>query len=427
MGKFKYFLPVFITTVNCDIQYYKTNTSDEYTVEYMSLGATFGPDLPDSGLFGILQLSDPINGCSTINKTDIEPSVVGNRTFFPILLVKRGECQFDKKVNNGQDAAYQAVIVFDNKPNDRLIPMGSQTEKEPGISSVFTSFESGLALQKLLEEKPVYVKITPDGYVPYIPRNFLLPFAMAVGSCLLIMLVSTVVKLVRDWRKSRRGRLSRRKLNQLPIVKFKHEEHADLYDCCAICLEDFKNGDKIRELPCKHGYHKSCIDPWLTSNRKVCPLCKRTVLPSSDDSDVSDSEEAPLLENEVTPNEDERTPRVVTWARAFANHIRDDSGSDNPSSGPRRSQSVDGMIQDSSHPRRTRRNRRDRTISDRSYESTGELTDNINDLFINETSTPVTTVATITSNASIEIRPRSHSVDYTSSTNGDDESTPRVL
>ena len=73
MGKFKYFLPVFITTVNCDIQYYKTNTSDEYTVEYMSLGATFGPDLPDSGLFGILQLSDPINGCSTINKTDIEP------------------------------------------------------------------------------------------------------------------------------------------------------------------------------------------------------------------------------------------------------------------------------------------------------------------------------------------------------------------
>ena len=114
---------------------------------------------------------------------------------------------------------------------------------------------------------PVYIKLTPDGYVPYIPRNFLLPFAMAVGSCLLIMLVSTVVKLVRDWRKSRRGRLSRRKLNQLPIVKFKHEEHGDLYDCCAICLEDFKNGDKIRELPCKHGYHKSCIDPWLTSNR----------------------------------------------------------------------------------------------------------------------------------------------------------------
>ena len=79
--------------------------------------------------------------------------------------------------------------------------------------------------------------------------------------------VSTVVKLVRDWRKSRRGRLSRRKLNQLPVIKFNREQHAQVFECCAICLEDFKNGDKIRELPCKHGYHKSCIDPWLTSNR----------------------------------------------------------------------------------------------------------------------------------------------------------------
>ena len=36
--------------------------------------------------------------------------------------------------------------------------------------------------------------------------------------------------------------------------------------------------------------------------RKVCPLCKRTVLPSSDDSDVSESEDAPLLENEAGQN-----------------------------------------------------------------------------------------------------------------------------
>merc|ERR1712235_67534 len=404
MGKFKYFLPVFITTVNCDIQYYKTNTSDEYTVEYMSLGATFGPDLPDSGLFGILQLSDPINGCSTINKTDIEPSVVGNRTFFPILLVKRGECQFDKKVNNGQDAAYQAVIVFDNKPNDRLIPMGSQTEKEPGISSVFTSFESGLALQKLLEEKPVYAKITPDDMPPYIPRNFLLPFAMAVGSCLLIMLVSTVVKLVRDWRKSRRGRLSRRKLNQLPIIKFNREQHAQVFECCAICLEDFKNGDKIRELPCKHGYHKSCIDPWLTSNRKVCPLCKRTVLPSSDDSDVSESEDAPLLENEAGQNreDDEQTPRVFGWARSLANGLSNGSSNED---------------------------RRQRTMSDRSYESITDLNPD-DGISTGTTSTRQTTVTTITSEYDAAISDTTEirrPVSPSSSNDGDDEGTPAPI
>ena len=148
--------------------------------------------------------------------------------------------------------------------------------------------------------------------------------------------------------------------------------------------------------------------------RKVCPLCKRTVLPSSDDSEVSESEEAPLLENEVRqPNQGklrfhfytnltivEETPRVVSWARAFANHMREarseGESSEGSSAPPRRSQSVDRMSTDSTARRsRRRRQRRSRTISDRSYESTGELESSP------ETSTPVTTVATITSNASV--------------------------
>ena len=41
--------------------------------------------------------------------------------------------------------------------------------------------------------------------------------------------------------------------------------------------------------------------------RKVCPLCKRTVLPSYD-SDDSDSEEAPLLRNERVEHQNEGIP-----------------------------------------------------------------------------------------------------------------------
>jgi len=79
--------------------------------------------------------------------------------------------------------------------------------------------------------------------------------------------ISTIVKLAREYKKARKGRLSRKKLNQLPIIKFNPQEHASRFESCAICIEEFKAGDKIRELPCKHGYHKVCIDPWLTSNR----------------------------------------------------------------------------------------------------------------------------------------------------------------
>lgn len=45
---------------------------------------------------------------------------------------------------------------------------------------------------------------------------------------------------------------------------------------CAICLEDFQNGDRRRTLPCLHGFHAGCVDRWLGGNG-CCPVCKHAV------------------------------------------------------------------------------------------------------------------------------------------------------
>ncbi|XP_057460183.1 probable E3 ubiquitin-protein ligase RHY1A [Actinidia eriantha] len=50
----------------------------------------------------------------------------------------------------------------------------------------------------------------------------------------------------------------------------------DQYEC-AICLEQFKVGETLVNLPCAHRFHSKCLAPWLETNSH-CPCCRMGIL-----------------------------------------------------------------------------------------------------------------------------------------------------
>ncbi|KAF8405064.1 hypothetical protein HHK36_009961 [Tetracentron sinense] len=64
-------------------------------------------------------------------------------------------------------------------------------------------------------------------------------------------------------------------------------------EICAICLEDYRDGETLRVLPCQHEFHASCVDSWLTKWGTFCPVCKHDM--STDTAGYLAIERRPLL------------------------------------------------------------------------------------------------------------------------------------
>ncbi|XP_018007671.1 uncharacterized protein LOC108665430 [Hyalella azteca] len=71
---------------------------------------------------------------------------------------------------------------------------------------------------------------------------------------------------------------AKKALSKIPVKSIKlGDKELQLEECCAVCLEAYTTGDAARVLPCRHEFHKACVDPWLLDHR-TCPMCKMDIL-----------------------------------------------------------------------------------------------------------------------------------------------------
>merc|ERR1719334_1248170 len=193
------------------------------------------------------------------------------------MIARYGGCNFEQKVRHATLANYSAVIVY-NVGSNKLVPMAGSDDAL--IPSVFLGGDDAqVLLAKYTYPKRPDLRIVVTDDHPFDINQYLLPFAIVVGICFVIMLVIVIYKCVQDYRRHRRHRLPKSALKKLPIHKFKD---GDPFETCVICLDDFQEGDKLRVLPCDHGYHAKCIDPWLVKTKRICPQCRKKVFESND-------------------------------------------------------------------------------------------------------------------------------------------------
>ena len=56
-------------------------------------------------------------------------------------------------------------------------------------------------------------------------------------------------------------------------VIFDSTIHTDT-TCCPITMKEFKDGDVVAKLPCKHMFDKTAILKWLKEEKAECPICR---------------------------------------------------------------------------------------------------------------------------------------------------------
>ncbi|KAL2721587.1 E3 ubiquitin-protein ligase RNF13-like isoform X1 [Vespula maculifrons] len=275
-----------------DILVFSAGTRYQVDDEFRDMPARFGGFIPSEGIKGMVVYAQPPTACHEIQGPPNDTSYEGNW----IVLIARYECKFEIKVRMAQKAGYDAAIIHNVNSNE-LEPMSAEDPIGIQIPSVFVSELTGLIIKENYLYDQLYFVLINDDLPFNINTHLLLPFAIVVGICFLVMVIFMIVRCIKDRRRQLRHRLPNSSLNKIPTHKY---TKGDPYETCAICLDDYTEGEKLRVLPCAHAYHSKCIDPWLTKNRRVCPVCKRKVFAAdeqvvTDESDSDADDSTPLI------------------------------------------------------------------------------------------------------------------------------------
>lgn len=225
-------------------------------------------------------MANPIDACSSLRNAKAKIALgAGNDdddSKMRFVLAIRGNCSFEMKVRVAQDAGFQAVIVYNDQDKNSLVSMIGNSEGIY-IHAIFVSKMAGETLKKYARGNDGECCIG-------------LSSEETAGTVLVISLISLVIILsvlatfffarncrrIRNIAQNSPQTMAKDEVDILPSFIFKaaNLSRKSMSETCAICLEDYRDEEILRLLPCEHAFHSVCIDYWLTKWGTFCPVCK---------------------------------------------------------------------------------------------------------------------------------------------------------
>ncbi|XP_059972831.1 E3 ubiquitin-protein ligase RNF149 isoform X2 [Mesoplodon densirostris] len=278
------------------LEWYSAVVSTEYvdpqtnrSVRTVSESGRFGESSPKEGARGLVGVPraedrDP-EGCAPRTRF----LVPGGRGAAPwVALVARGGCTFKDKVLVAARRNASAVVLYNEERHGNLTAPMSHAGTG-NIVVIMVSYPKGREIVDLVQKDiPVTMTIGlgTRHVQEFISGQSVVFVAIAFITMMIISLAWLIFYYIQRflYTGSQFGSQSHRKetkklIGQLPLHTVKHGEKGIDVDAesCAVCIENFKGKDVIRILPCKHIFHRICIDPWLLDHR-TCPMCKLDVI-----------------------------------------------------------------------------------------------------------------------------------------------------
>ncbi|XP_060806172.1 E3 ubiquitin-protein ligase goliath-like isoform X2 [Amyelois transitella] len=209
-----------------------------------------------------------------------------------IALIRRGNCNFEVKVQHAWRANASAVLIYNDRDSPQLEKMKLSTDNGRNISAVFLYKWKGREIARLVENGTrVLVGIAPGRKYTSVGNNINKTSVLFVSISFIVLMVISLAWLVfyyiqrfryihaKDRLSKRLCCAAKKALSKIPVKSLKTDDREVQGDgeCCAICIEPYKVSETLRSLPCRHDFHKNCIDPWLLEHR-TCPMCKMDIL-----------------------------------------------------------------------------------------------------------------------------------------------------